>query len=364
MENRKKKGFYFFLLSFTLCVVCCLLLGYTAPYFHPDTIPFLPFFGLIYPISLGLTFVLIFVWVYKKSRWWYFCLFAILIGGKLHLRMIGLSFFNGSDDAQSIKIMSYNVRLFGLYDDPTLASRNGIFQFIREEQPDIACFQEYYRQDKPTSFETYDSLITILHALDYHERSAHNQNGHRNYGIAIFSKYPMIARGDVMFESQSTMDFNYCVFADIVAKNDTFRIYNVHLQSIRLGEINSVNESSLLAKSKGSYIRLKTAYSKRADQARKVIKHMQSSPYPIVVCGDFNDTPLSYTYNQFNKTLVDAFREADWGIGATYSGKIPAGRIDYIFHSDEIESYDFNVFSKEYSDHRPIACKIVIANER
>jgi endonuclease/exonuclease/phosphatase family metal-dependent hydrolase len=255
-------------------------------------------------------------------------------------------------------LLTYNVRLFGVYDDTTTQSRDNIFKLIREEQPDIACFQEYYRQDKPTSFETYDSIRQIMSSIDYHERSAHNERGKRNFGIAIFSKYPMIARGDVMFESQGTMDFNYCVFADVVCHKDTVRIYNVHLQSIRLSEPGSTPATGTLSILKTGIKKMNSAYIKRADQARKVIEHMESSPYPIVVCGDFNDTPMSYTYHQFYKKMTDGFREASYGLGATYIGRIPAGRIDYVFHTDELSCSNFMVHKVNYSDHRPITCSI------
>lgn len=272
---------------------------------------------------------------------------------------MGLTFYKVSaEDKSSIKLLSYNVRLFGLYDDSTTATRDKIFQFIRKENPDIAFFQEYYRQDKPTNFETFDSLNTILQSKDYHERSAHNNNGHRNFGIAIFTKYPMIARGDVIFENQGISDFNFCIFADIIVRQDTFRVYNVHLQSIRLSDPGSSTDQGLIASVQLGIRKMSDAYGKRADQARKVIEHMKSSPYPVTLCGDFNDTPISYTYHQFNKILTDAFLASSWGLGSTYIGRIPAGRIDYIFHSEKLECTNFKVHNVDYSDHRPVSCQL------
>ena len=88
------------------------------------------------------------------------------------------------------------------------------------------------------------------------------------------------------------------------------------------------------------------------------MEHVETSPYPVIVCGDFNDTPLSYTYNQFNKSLIDAFRNCSSGIGPTYIGRVPAGRIDYIFHSKSLNSMDFKIQEGEYSDHRAVSCRI------
>ena len=117
------------------------------------------------------------------------------------------------------------------------------------------------------------------------------------------------------------------------------------------------------AKPESSTIRLMLdklliAYPKRAQQARRVMEHVITSPYPTIVCGDFNDTPLSYTYHQFNKLLIDSYRNTSTGIGATYVGKVPAGRIDYIFHSKELNSAQFKIQEVAYSDHRAISSKI------
>jgi len=335
-----------------------LLASMGAPYFHPQTLPFLPFLGLLFPLWVLFTLILTFVACLKKSRWQYWGIFALAISFSYHLKIMGVVFFQLSNERKTVKLLSYNVRLFGLYDDSSTATRDKIFQFIRTEKPDIAFFQEYYRQDKPTNFETYDSLNAILQAVDYHERSAHNKNGHRNFGISIFTKYPMIARGDVIFDNQGPQDFNFCIFADIVAKKDTFRVYNVHLQSIRLSEPGKKIDQGILSTLKLGIRKMSTAYNKRADQARKVIEHMKSSPYPVVLCGDFNDTPISYTYHQFNKLLRDAFLSSDWGLGSTYIGKIPAGRIDYIFNSEELNCTNFKVHRVSYSDHRPISCHL------
>lgn len=342
-----------------------LLFSYLAPYIHPSTIPSLPFFGLSYPIFLGLTLVWLLVWSVFRSRWAIFCLLTLLIGGKLHFRNFSLRETNSDLAAQNgLTVLSYNVRLFDLF-NPTfsaaLESRNEIFHFISAEQPDVLCLQEFYRQDKPTDFEVMDSLNVIMKTRDYHERSAHKRRTRENYGIAMFSKYPMIARGDVMFESQGVKDFNYCIFADIVKGTDTFRVYNVHLQSIRLHTDPNIEgeEMQTYGSKKGAiavYRKLRSAFEKRASQARRVVEHLQTSPYPVIVCGDFNDTPMSYTYNQFQLRLLDAFRGSGLGLGGTYVGRLPAGRIDYLFYSPQLQAAHFKIQQHTRSDHRAVSC--------
>jgi len=345
-----------------------MLTCYLAPLIHPETVFILPFFGLAYPIIVLLNLIVFIIWLIFRSKWALFALFVLVIGGKLHFRAFAFNFWQDSKGQNELNILSYNVRLFDIY-NPTkkgaLETRDKIFQFIRNQNPDVLCIQEFYRQDKPTKFTTIDSIYSIMGTTIYHERSAYKRHAHQNFGIAMFSKYPMIAKGDVMFDAQSSKDFNYCIYADIVKNNDTFRVYNAHLQSIKFqSEYYLISDGdpleNLTDENTIKYMlkKLHVAYQKRAEQARRVSNHAKLSPYPTIICGDFNDTPLSYTYNQFNKNLTDAFRNSSQGIGATYIGKLPAGRIDYIFHSPELASYNFKVHAEELSDHRAISCII------
>jgi endonuclease/exonuclease/phosphatase family metal-dependent hydrolase len=345
-----------------------LLTCYLAPLIHPDTIFILPFLGLAYPIIIIINVLILIVWLVFRSKWALVSLAVILIGGKLHFRAFALTLFEDSKKQNELKVLSYNVRLFDIYNpsrEGAEATRNKIFSYIRSENPDVLCIQEFYRQDHPTDFPTIDSIYSIMGTTIYHERSAYKRHAHQNFGIALFSKYPMIAKGDVMFDAQSSEDFNYCIYADIVKDSDTFRFYNVHFQSIKFqSDYYQINPGdpidNLTDQSTIKYMlkKLHIAYQKRADQARRVSEHAKTSPYPTIICGDFNDTPLSYTYNQFNRTLTDAFRNTSIGIGSTYIGKLPAGRIDYIFHSPELASYEFKIQKEEFSDHRAISCKI------
>lgn len=296
-------------------------------------------------------------------------LVVILIGGKLHLRSISLPFDKQEleEDQEIIKVLDYNVRLFDLYNyaDNKYANRNAIFKYLEEQNADVICFQEFYQQDKPTVFPTKDTLLILLGTKYSHERYSHKLTGRQNFGIAMFSKYPMIARGDVMFDDPENKDNNYCIYADIVKGQDTFRIYNAHFQSIKFqkddyaifGENQQqvgVNQSSVRL----MLDKLRIAFPKRADQARKVMEHIEQSPYEVIICGDFNDTPISYTYNIFYSRFVDAFRNSASGIGSTYAGKVPAGRIDYIFHSKNLKSANFTIQEDVHSDHRAIQCEI------
>ncbi len=365
---RKLLRFSTFFKVLTVICMASLLLAYLAPFVHPNTLKILPFFGLAYPVFLTLTLILLVFWLIFRSKWAIYTILVLIIGGKLHFRMLAL----GSEPSeipeqeQLLNVMSYNVRLFDLYtseQEERESYRNEIFNYIVGENPDIICFQEFYHQDKPTKYSTRDTLIQLLKVKDYHERFAHKLRGRQNFGVSILSKYPMIAKGDIMFEVADDNDFNYCIYVDIVKNMDTFRVYNVHLQSIKLQQEDNALFNGDTPQEKKSTLRLlidklRIAYPKRAEQARTVMEHVKTSPYPTIVCGDFNDTPMSYSYNQFNKVLTDAYRYCSRGIGATYVGKVPAGRIDYIFHSSDLKSTQFKIQDKALSDHLAISCKI------
>ena len=88
------------------------------------------------------------------------------------------------------------------------------------------------------------------------------------------------------------------------------------------------------------------------------MNEVKKSPYKTILCGDFNDTPVSYCYNRIENELIDAFIESSSGIGSTYIGKFPFNRIDYIFYSNKLQSKEFKTHNIKYSDHKPISCYI------
>lgn len=366
----QEKGLKGFLLAvfklFSITLYTLLLLSYLAPFFHPDTIVFLPFIGLAYPIIIFSTLLTLILWYFISPKWSFITLLIILMGGNLHLRYFSFTLLEGEMKNNTLKIMSYNVRLFDLYNsnfESAKKTRNGIFELIREENPDVLCLQEYFRQDDSNRFITKDSLISIMKSSYFYEKCSYNPHGKQHYGIVTFSKYPIINNGFVEITNPNERSYNYCIYTDIVKGLDTFRIYNAHLQSIKLYDNNyEIKKEKMYSneKMKYGYKKLNFAFSKRADQAKEIMNHANNSRYPTVICGDFNDTPLSYTYNTFRRKLIDAFTNTSFGVGSTYLGSLPAGRIDYIFHTKDLSSNNFQIIDKPLSDHCAISCIISI----
>lgn len=346
----------------SIILIASLLVAYVTPLIHPGNLWILPFFGLAYPVLVFLAFILIIYWILMRSvKWSISLLLIVIIGYSYFFRLFayGAETELPGNAVTSIKVLSNNVQIFDLYDEDSekkFATRDSIFSYAIDQGADVVCFQEFYNKDNPTRFQTADLFKEQFPAADYHQRYIYKKVGRQHFGVAMFSRLPVIAKGDVIFESEDESNYNFCIYTDVVKNQDTFRVYNVHLQSFRISKIQDDTVKTEMVK--GIIRKLKTAYPKRADQAIRINEHIRNSPYPVIVCGDFNDTPVSFVYNQFHNQLTDAFLSCGSGIGSTYVGKLPAGRIDYIFHSPELASSDFVVQKRPFSDHRAISCTV------
>jgi endonuclease/exonuclease/phosphatase family metal-dependent hydrolase len=347
-----------------------LLVSYLAVYISPDKFWLIAFFGLAYPFLLLINLLFFLFWLILFKKGLFLSLIIILFGFNYINKTIQFSSKHLKKDSESIKVLSYNVRLFNIFkpaknDKEILKNRNDIFNVIREDSSDILCFQEFV-SDKLEKFTTLDTILKFQNAKNYNIVYSLNKNKKRfSSGIVMFSKYPIINKGKVKFNEKSD---NLCIFSDIVKETDTIRIYNVHLESIRLSKEDEMfyedfgNQSEQTEFKLGVrkiFAKLKHAFIKRASQARSIAEHIRQSPYPVIVCGDFNDTPTSYAYHIISENLKDAFVESGKGIGNSYNGKFPSFRIDYILYSNDFSAYDFEVKSADYSDHYPIVAKIV-----
>jgi endonuclease/exonuclease/phosphatase family metal-dependent hydrolase len=270
------------------------------------------------------------------------------------------------ENPKQLKILSYNVRLFNIYEWLSEPGTNqGIFNFIKSEKPDIICLQEFYSSAKkdyrPEKIKKLfsDTPYSYIH---YSFKNGKNSG----YGIATFSRYPIVNHGTISFPKTT----NEAIFTDIVIGKDTVRVYNNHLQSVHLQRRNYNFLDSLTLKYDDEQIReirdissrLKTAYIKRSSQVDAISKHIKKSAYPVIVCGDFNDTPVSYSYRKMRKGLKDAFISSGQGTGSTYQGVFPYFRIDYIFHDKHFKPLLFEKVEAKLSDHYPILCIFEMQN--
>lgn len=345
-----------------------LLLGaYLNTHVSPNDFSYLYFLGLGYPILLIIELVFLFAWLLFRKK---FALlsFCILIIGFNHLRhFFAITLFQPTIE-QPLKVISFNVHIFDLYNlEHREENKQEIFKFLKEQDADVYCFQEFYHQDQSSNFQTKNEMIPILGTPHYHERYTHEMLDKKFFGVATFSKYPIINQVEIPFDNDPN---NYCIYSDILREDDTIRVFNAHIGSIRLQSDdydffeNGSDQANQENKEAGQRIlgRLKNAFEKRAIQAEKIAAQIEISPYPTVLCGDLNDTPVSYCYRQFSRQLYDAFVESGNGVGQTYIGKVPSNRIDYIFYSEHFESANFITHQVNLSDHKPISVELGIIN--
>jgi len=346
--------------------VIFLLLSYLSKYVSPEKFWPVAFFGLAFPVLVVINIIFVMFWIIKKKWYFLISLLALVIGIKNLNAYFKLPFgkienLKPPQEANSFKVLSYNVRLFNLYQWENAETESMIFNFLENENPSVICFQEFYTREE--GIFTKEDLFERLSSTPYKHIKYHSGSAKRNYGMATFSAYPIINMGNIVFGNSA----NISIFTDIVIHHDTIRIYNVHLQSIKLNSENYTLLDSLkqlnysekhVSEIKDISYRLHEAFIRRAKQVDVISEHVKSSPHPVIVCGDFNDTPVSYAYRKMSRNLVDAFVESGTGFGNTYSGNFPSFRIDYILHSPELFSIAFERNKIRLSDHYPIYCTI------
>ncbi len=345
-------------LILNLLLVLITFSAFLAPYISPANFWPLAFMGLSYPLLILGNFLFVLYWILFKRRLFFISLAILIIAYPYHRDLFRID-LTGSDrqkGERSLQVMSFNVRLFGLYEWGTnKKTRDRIIRFLQAEQPDLLCIQEYFYSKEKDYFDTRAPLKKALEADQVHQEFAHEASSKHYFGIATYSKRPIVGKGKVEFPKGQK---NICIYSDIAFSEDTVRVYNAHLGSIRTrgDKLNSFKGwRSIVGK-------LKRAFVRRAEQVDRVVTHMKRSPHPIILCGDLNDTPISYAYNRFDAFLQDSFTESGSGFGITYRGEMPSFRIDYIFHSEDLRSFDHEVIPEELSDHRPIQCKVQVEN--
>ena len=340
-----------------------LLVAYLAPVVNPSKVILPALFGLAYPFLIILNLLLLCYWLIQLKKEILISLIVILLGWNHLNSLLPLNFKDAkipesSSPDRMFKVLSYNVRGFDIYkwsSNPQIKEQ--ILNFTKQQEPDILCLQEYYTSAKKG--ETHTDISIKLRSLPesavYYTADKANRNG---FGIATFSRYPIIKKSRIPFNTS----LNAAMYTDILFRSDTVRVFNIHLQSIKFKQEDYAFMDSVRLKYSNEQIRgirhigsqLKKAFTLRAEQSEMIANYIKDSPYPVVVMGDFNDTPQSYAYHKIKRGMHDAFRISGKGFGNTYAGELPSLRIDYILYSDPMISNQFKRIKTNYSDHFPI----------
>lgn len=333
--------------SLNLVVIVLTFIAYLLPFLAPKFFPLLSVFTLFMPgffLINGLFFV---YWMIQFKK-------RMILSGLVLL--VGITFFNKfykfsakefEESDKDFTVMSYNVRLFNVFkwldrdDIPDV-----ILEFINSQNPDILCIQEF-SNSADIDLKVYPYKFVLM------------EGNKIKTGQAIFSKFPIIEHGNIPFPNSN----NNVVYADIKKGKDIIRVYNMHLQSIKISpDVNEISENIDVMdqqKSKFLFIRISKAFTQQQEQAAIFKEHEKNCKYPIIICGDMNNSAFSYVYRNIKGKLKDSFEEAGVGFGATYKFKYYPARIDYIFADETMEVKEFESFSEfQNSDHYPIMAKL------
>jgi endonuclease/exonuclease/phosphatase family metal-dependent hydrolase len=343
--------------SISVVSVTALFFCFLSIYISPAKIRFLAYFGLLFLLFFFFNLIMLTIWAIRRKK-----IFIILhIIAFVPTIFCSSYFFKPFGTAkevdtgsENIKLLSYNLQGFRIpYQKNT--TQEQIADFINREKPDIVCLQEFYTNDKVTE----ELLASLLGEYRHHAVFYSVKRKNSSYGVATFSRYPIKMTLEIPFRNTA----NAAMYTDIDVNGRYVRVYNVHLQSIKLninnlfsGKNKGIDEIEEVSS------RLNTAFVKRAGQVDIMAKHIDVSPYPVIICGDFNDTPMSYTYHKIKGDKLDTFCEAGKGMPSTYRlSVVPFFRIDYILHDKIMESMTYSVHKVDYSDHYPISSVINIS---
>ena len=345
---------------FSLIVISFYLLSYVSSHFAPGVFMFVSVLGLFFwPLFILFLFAAI-VMAFRKE-WKLLIVFGICFVFSLPDLFSFFNFNAGLDKNSAglgMIVMSHNTHLMGYYDGADAKkNRDAVLTEIQNVKPDILCLQECYWNTNGGDFLSEQSRNEILKGYSVHERTTHVLSDGGRFGLVIFSNYPIINQGQVPFENEVN---NFCIYADVLVGNDTIRIYNAHLQSFRLKKKSlelfdeKFDMNEIQNESRPLLVQLYRSSLKRSKQVDVLAAHIESCRFKVILAGDFNDTPISYTYTRLMNTMVDSFKEGGTGIGSTYKGPLFGLRIDYIMHSKGLSALSYKTSAAGFSDHRQV----------
>lgn len=354
-----KQVYVYTLLILNIVALVAIGISSLSVFISPQVFWIPALFGMGYPYLVLINIAFVVLWLFVKPKFSLLSFVAILAGYYHMSNYIQVS--GQKTHEKGIRIISYNVKYFmGTTDFPNKENADHILNFLRNNDADIICLQEV-RLNKRQIFDVKDTKLPMAN----HMQLAHNSHAG---GPLTMTRFPISYMGEIRFKNSGNM----IIYTDIIMNNqDTVRVYNCHLQSYRLknAEINSIDSINFENHSKSKEkilqlsVKFKDALVKRAEQAATLREHISQSPYPVIVCGDFNDTPVSFTYHTVKGDLEDSFTQSGTGTANTYNGKLPSFRIDYILYSPKFTSYNFEVYTLNHSDHFPISCDLFLAEK-
>lgn len=358
--------FFFYLLMKPIAIGMAVLglIGILAPYIDPNTWWIPAFSGLFMPVILiGNLFLLIF-WGCHRKIWLILPLITIL----LNYNYLFSIFQNPwkklpviSDAGKVLHIASYNVE--GFYEISHSPRGYALLRKLPLENIDILCVQEHCEEVNLDSATIRERIPLPFRCTFFNRRTSW-----ANFGISVYSRHPIIRHTDIDFHSET----NAAMWVDILVEQDTIRVFNNHLQTTNVSlnkkkyyEYKSVKNWKGQAHTLVNLLeQLKENFQIRARQSQLVRQIIDTTRYPVIVCGDFNDTPVSYAFNHIRSHgLTDGFRTCGKGYGHSFKGIKGLLRIDFIAYDSHFVGLTYDSPSLPGSDHNPIVMELLLKKE-
>lgn len=349
-----------FILAANACIAAALLCSAYSQYVRPDEHPYFSCLGLAFPVFAIINLCFLLFWLVVR------CYRAALLPAVVFLLCAPqlrvycpLNFWKEEAPPGSIKVLSYNV--MGLSGSVDSKGRNTILEYLKDSNADVLCLQEFWTgaASGDLSRKTVERELAALYP--YHHITTLGKSKSNN--MACFSKFPILSANTISYES----GYNGSVMYELEIEKDTLTLINNHLESNKLTKEDKIVYENMLSDPEKDNVKnglrillskLAEASAIRAVQADSIARRIASSPYPyILVCGDFNDTPLSYAHRVISHGLDDAFVSSGCGLGISYNQNKFYFRIDNILTSKALKTYACVVDrSIKTSDHYPIWC--------
>lgn len=352
-----KFKFTFFRVLF-LIVTALFLAVSLLPFLSSGGWWFIAILGLIFPFLFILEILFLVFWIIKKSKLIIISVLSLLLSWRQVSVIIA---FNGTSakitnrPEGTLRVLSWNV---SRWDERNKEKRGGqsyrrlMLDFIEINNPDVLCFQEFFECQDPKYYEATIPVLQKLGFLYYHFfPTTQLFNGSFQYGLAIFSRYPIIKSGS--FLNNAKIHSEGLIYCDIKLGDKTVRVFDSHLESPGFGK-EDFSSSGAIKPSRNLMTKFKNSYSYRNIQANSASEIIQKSPFPVIVCSDVGDIPNSYAYFKLKGKLNDAFLKKGSGLGRTYRRISPTLRIDYLFVDKKFTIKSFSIPNVVYSDHYPL----------